>query len=118
MLGVVGHGRDVLLAYRQPGAAVAVAVGDRAATPQVVPYRVGIGHPGGVSMVEVGGPVRDGRVPATHGAVPISEIAMANSGQFATARRAFSTSSGGTTPSPRSDDPPRSSTSNNSGARL
>ena len=93
MLGVVGHGRDVLVPHRQPGPPVALAVGDRAATAQVVPYRIGVGHPGGVGMVEVRGPVGDGRVAAAHGAVPISEMAMANSGQLATARRALSTSS-------------------------
>ena len=70
VLGVVGHGRDVLVAQRQPGAAIAVAVGDGAPGSQVVPDRVRVGHPLGVGVVEVGCPVLDGWALARHRLTP------------------------------------------------
>ena len=61
VLGVVGDGGDVLVARRQPHAAVALGVGDRARPAQLVPDRERVGGPGVVGVVEVGGPVGDRR---------------------------------------------------------
>ncbi len=66
VLGVVGDGRDVVVAGRQPHAAVAIGVGDRAGHAQLVPDRERVGGPGLVGVVEVGGPVGDGRVVTAH----------------------------------------------------
>ena len=57
--GVVGDRRDVLVAGRQPCAAEPLGVGDRAALPQVVLDRVGIGGPLRLEVGEVGRPVGD-----------------------------------------------------------
>ena len=58
-LGVVRDGVDVLIARGQPGAAEPVRVRDRAALPQVVLDRVGVGGPCGIEVGEVGRPVAD-----------------------------------------------------------
>jgi hypothetical protein len=71
VVGVVGDGRDVGVARRQPDPAVPIRVGDRAARPQVVPYRERVADPGGVRMVEVGGEVGHGWPGrAGHGVTP------------------------------------------------
>ena len=58
-VGVVRDRRDVFVAGRQPGAAEPLGVGDRAALPQVVLDRVGIGGPLRLEVGEVGRPVAD-----------------------------------------------------------
>ncbi len=85
VLGVVRNVGDVLVREGQPRAAVATGVRDRALLPELVPDRVGVGDPCGIGVVEVGRPVGDGRA-LVHAH---SVISMANSGQLATALRAF-----------------------------
>ncbi len=63
VLGVVRHRGDVLVASRHPRAAVALAVGNRAAAPQVVPDAVGIDHELLVEQVVVGRPVAHRTLP-------------------------------------------------------
>ena len=58
-LGVVGDRRDVLVPGRQPSAAEPLGVRDRAALPQVVLDRIGVGGPLRLQVGEVGRPVGD-----------------------------------------------------------
>ena len=62
VLGVVGNGRDVLVRYGQPRAAVAIAVRDGAGGAQFVPDGERVADPGWVGVIEVGGEIGDGRV--------------------------------------------------------
>ena len=79
MLGVVGDGRHVVVAAREPHATVGVAVGDRTALAQVVPDLGGGLGVGLLGVVEVGGPVASGLlqvghvVPLEAGAIPALE---------------------------------------------
>ena len=76
VLGVVGHLGDQLMGHRQPRPAVPVAVRDGAALAQVLPDRVRVGHPAGVGVIEVGGPVLDRGMAAGHGCSSVREMAV------------------------------------------
>ena len=62
------------MGHRQPRPAVPVAVRDGAALAQVLPDRVRVGHPAGVGVIEVGGPVLDRGMAAGHGYSSVREI--------------------------------------------
>jgi hypothetical protein len=98
VLGVVRDRGDAVVRHRQPRAAVPIGVRDGARRAQVVPDGVGVADPLGIGVVEVLRPVGDGWPVSSHDARS-SSIVIANSGQFAAASRACSSSSGGTTPS-------------------
>ena len=66
MLGVVGDRAHVLVARGQVDAHEAVGVRDRTLLPQFVPDRVRVLDPARIEVVEIGGPIGDGRS-AAHG---------------------------------------------------
>ena len=86
VIGVLGDLRDAGVRRGEPGAAVAIGVGDRAALTQVLPDRIGVGDPLRIGVIEVGGEVLDERAVGHD----YSSMKIACSGQFAWASRASS----------------------------
>ncbi len=126
VVGVVRDLRHKFVGQRRPHSAVPIGVGHWApAVDDLAPDRWCVSVVGGISVVEVRGPVRDGAVGARRHDDSLASLAhacasieMAYSGQFATARCALSSRSGVTVPSPMTTAWPKSSTSNSSGARA
>ena len=86
VVGVLGDLGDAGVRRGEPGAAVAIGVGDRAALAEVLPDRIGIGDPLRIGVIEVGGEVLD-EWAVGH---DYSSMKIACSGQFAWASRASS----------------------------
>src|SRR6266851_7804366 len=96
-------------------------MGDRACPAQLVPDGKRIVDPARIEVIEIRAPIDDRRTGA-HGAAHssmmsvASMMAMAISGQLASASRALPTRSGGTVPSPTGRALPSSSSAKSSGA--
>ncbi len=94
VFGVVGDLTHVFMSHRKPRAAITLSARDWARIPQLVPDLVSSPVVLGVGMIEVGVPIGHRTINRTGHQL----IVIANSGQFAIASRAFSSSSGATEP--------------------
>jgi hypothetical protein len=105
VLRVLGDRGHAGVGRGEPTAAVALGVRHRAALAQVLPDRVGIGHPLGIGVIPLGGEVLDeGLVGHCH-----SSMKIACSGQLAWASWASFMVSSLSVPSPMTTPLPRSS---------